>query len=227
MEFVKNIYQTGDLQNGYVFKFTSDNSPIIKLNSTGAPTDLLTKPHVMHVSCRMMLENFGAYNSDPAHFVLQARSDLNSLGGDNRYTGHGVAMGKLFTDKNGDCVRSHIETWFGKEPNPPGSNILIDGTMSPELPDNVELRLDFLSTFAQSGFKYARQIIKPIGQKNFIDTGDVEDNNAQVNMQSQCLAFTTIFNKKTGAPSAGSVRVWNLCVAWYPAGAPIPDMRKI
>lgn len=203
---------------------TNSNGDVIAV----FPNVLTGEPGRNTFAARLAFDSVDESNGDGAHFFLMMHADLETLDPKSpkylHYTGHGAAIGPMWGQPN----RAYIESWGPSQApgGPKGANVLINGSASPVLVDSKWLyNLSMSSMLSGDGRKYARLMIGPEGQQPW-DTGDIEDNNPDVNMYLPHMILGYIFKKKPNASPSMAMRMENARLAYMPHDlSPMPDQR--
>jgi hypothetical protein len=169
-------------------------------------------------------------NVQPMHFIVQMHA--TPAGWDTGYyRGHGVAVGLLF----GQEPAGMIESWGPHyNPNGPGGNMIFPLSRSKALRDVTLFRLRVTTLLSKAGNKYVGYAIWQPNHPPLIDTGDCEDDNHAVDMDSDALYIGAHFERRVdghipAVPSrpCGVFRITNGHITHTDDCTPMPDLRSL
>lgn len=201
-------------------------TPIFRWETTGAEGKNL-QPGRMTLSFRMASDWFFSRNGDGAHQVNMLRASLGPTFPDRedsgKYRGHGAIFGHIL-NRDGDtfpAATGMLESW-GPHYGIPGGNYIPADSRSLPLAEITLYDVEISSLWSASNHKFSSLSITPPGRRPVFQTGDVLDDNPDVDMTSESLAMCGIFRP---LGDGGMFRMINPSVVWTADATPRLDLR--
>jgi hypothetical protein len=185
-------------------------------------------PGRMSFDCSVAFEHYFPTNEPIAHLIMMLRGNDPAVD-TGYYKGHGAYFGKVHETR----PRGALESWSPSySDGAPGGHFIPPLSRSPVLEPEAPgqriplYRITVQSLLSASGFKYFRYMIGEPNKVPLYDTGDVEDDNADVDMTSQCLMVGAHFEPLPRVDqSANRIRLIGSQVSWSADSTPLPDCR--
>lgn len=222
------LIDTIDLFPGCPGAWTHPNGCGVQLRfpTTHAPRrqDGTIGPGRMTLDLTLAVDYAFERNEGIFHFITQMRA--NVAGWDSGYySGHGAIVGPVFDPH--PCAK--IESWGPHyNPNGPGGNIILPRSHSPKLKGATLYRLRITSMQSAAGFKHIGYSVWEPNEPALFDTGDCEDDNMSVDMNSDALLIAVHFQPKDEwKADPGIVRISNVHINHTPDCTPMPDLRRL
>lgn len=198
----------------------------VRIPTTGAPrrADGTIGPGRMTLDMTLAVDHAFTRNEDIFHVITQLRADVGGWDS-GYYRGHGAIAGPVFDGF--PCAK--IESWGPHyNPNGPGGNVILPMSQSPKLRGETLYRLRVTSMQSAAGYKHIGYAIWQPNQPALFDSGDCEDDNQDVDMESDALLIAVHFQPKDEwKADPGIVRISNVHVNHTADCTPMPDLRRL
>lgn len=206
--------------------FTAPNGAgvhAVKLSTTGAPRnpDGTRPPGRTTLDMTLAFDNVWENYLNEAHFITMLRATPEGWD-TGAYRGHGAILGGIMDG----APRAGIESWGPAAYGGPGGHLILPLSQSGIVRGETLYRMRVTSLLDASGYKHIGYALWQPNQPPMIDTGDCEDDNADVDMNSDAL-FIGAHMPRIPGHTAGMIRLMNVNINHTSDCTPMPDLRNL